>query len=170
MARDRTLERCREEIARGELWKARDRLHGLFVTCYFDPEVADLLADVYWRMGDFPQAGKYWMLLERDDERARAAREAFAARFPDPVARVNQLPIRRRGPAFPPAVRARIEALAAETGFTGTPGDEARPPNYADEKGFKNAVIQLGCFFLIAVLLGLLAIAAWPAVRRLFNG
>lgn len=170
MPRARTLERCREEIARGELWKARDRLQGLYVTCYFDAEVADLLADVYWRMGDLPQAGKFWMLTDRDDERARAARAAFESRFPDPVGRANQLPIRKGHEPFPAAARARIEALAAQTGLTGEPGREERPPDYADEKGFKNAVIQLGCLFLLGVLGVLVAIAAWPAVRRLFGG
>lgn len=170
MARDRTLERCREEIARGDLWKARDRLQGLFVTCYFDAEVADLLADVHWRMGDLPQAGKFWMLVERDDERARAARAAFEARFPDPVGRANQLPIRRRGGEFPPAVRARLATLAERTGLTGVPDSEPRATHDADEKSFKSAVIHLGCLFLLAVLAGLVLIAMWPAIRWALGG
>ena len=170
MSRERTLEKCRDEIARGELWKARDRLQGLFVTCYFDPVIADLLADVYFRMGDLPQAGKFWMLVERDDERAQAARAAFAARFPDPVARVNQLPLRKHFRKFPPAVLARIEALAAQTGLTGDPSREERRPGHAGEADFKNGVIQLGCLFLIAVALGLVALALWSSLRRFLAG
>lgn len=168
--RDRTLEKCREEIARGELWKARDRLQGLFVTCYFDPAVADLLADVYHRMGDLPQAGRFWMLVDRDDDRARAARAAFEARFPDPVERVNQLPLRRGFRRFPPAVLARIEALAARTGLTGDPEREERRPDYSDQAGFKNAVIQGGCFFLLLVVAVLIVLAMWPSLKRFLFG
>lgn len=170
MSRARTIERCREEVARGELWKARDRLQGLFVTYYFDAEIADLLADVYHRMGDLPQAGKFWTLVDREDERARAGRAAFEARFPDPVARVNQLPLRRGFRKFPAPVLARIEALAAQTGFTGSPARESRSPREADEKGFKNAVIQMGCLFLIAVLFSLVALAAWTPLKRFLIG
>jgi hypothetical protein len=61
----RVLERAREDIADGRLWKARDRLTGALRASPSHQELLDLLGEVHYRMGDLPEAGRYWLLTER---------------------------------------------------------------------------------------------------------
>lgn len=76
--KDRTLERIRAEMDSGDLYKARDRLHGLLVTYPNDLEIRRLLGEVYWQLKYPAMAGRYWYLLESDDARYVEAKDAFA--------------------------------------------------------------------------------------------
>jgi hypothetical protein len=107
----------REDIGRGRLWKARDRLQGHFVETPADQVVLDLLGSVLYAMGDLPQAGRYWWLTERDDEAARAARAAFHERFGSRSGLVlRALPKPGVPEAYPATVAKRLSRLADQAG------------------------------------------------------
>ena len=74
-------ERVEADIEAGRLWKARDRLHGMLVASPADQKILDRLGELYFQMGDHPQAGRYWFLTTREDESARAAHRALLERF-----------------------------------------------------------------------------------------
>lgn len=103
----------REDIGRGRLWKARDRLHGHFAETPADQVVLDLLGSVLFAMGDLPQAGRCWWLTERDDEAAHAARAAFHERYGSSAALVlRALPRPGTPDQYPASVEARLARLA----------------------------------------------------------
>src|SRR5438067_5682459 len=92
----RAVERARVDIQAGRLWKARDRLHGAFVSSPADPTVLGLLGDVLWQMGDAPAASRYWCLTSRDDDRSRIAEAAFKERHGNrAIAMLFDLPVKR---------------------------------------------------------------------------
>ena len=76
--KEATLARVRAEMNSGDLYKARDRLHGLLVTYPNDLEIRRLLGEVYWQLRYPAMAGRYWYLLASDDPRHAKAVEAFA--------------------------------------------------------------------------------------------
>ena len=76
--KESTLARVRAEIGSGDLYKARDRLHGLLVTYPNDLEIRRLLGEVYWELRYPAMAGRYWYLLESEDPRYVEAKQAFA--------------------------------------------------------------------------------------------
>ena len=66
-----------EDISRGNLGKARDRLHGLISTYPNDLKLRALFAEVYSRL-QFPQmAGRYWYLQEKKTDAMEAACAEF---------------------------------------------------------------------------------------------
>jgi hypothetical protein len=134
----RAIERARRDIARGELWRARDRL-GSYVAQHPSDQVAlDLLGDVLWRMGDAPMAGRCWYLTERDDDRARQARAAFERRFPIPERR-RALRAGEPFERYPTAARERLDAL---------PRSEA-----ADEEHAAGSAFGTSLFVLVVLVL-----------------
>jgi hypothetical protein len=107
------LDRARADIEAGRLWKARDRLRGVVGARPGDQEVLALLGEVYLRMGDGPEAGRWLFLTERDDEAARGAIAAFRERYA-----LGQLlprvPAYRPIEEYPPRVRARLRELQVD--------------------------------------------------------
>ena len=81
MSRPTGMERVRTDIKEGRLWKARDRLHGLLQADPSNQEILGQLGEVCFRMGDLPQAGRYWYLTERSGEDVDLAALAFEERF-----------------------------------------------------------------------------------------
>jgi hypothetical protein len=76
----RCIERATADIDAGRLWKARDRLRGGFVTAPAHQELLNLLGDVLFRMGDLPEAARFWLLTDRRDERVMQAEAALRER------------------------------------------------------------------------------------------
>ena len=120
------LDRARHDVESGRLWKARDRLNGYIgigsSTKRERDDAIELLADVYFAMGDLPQAGKLWYLTDRDDEQARVAIEAWRARCgnqPGVMARslVSHVPSTR-------LARDRYRELRQQAGSEGRRRDE----------------------------------------------
>ena len=117
----------KEELDRGRLWKARDRLLGKLADQPANQDLLGLIGEVYFAMGDLPQAGRYWWLTDRDDDRAGAAATAFYERFG-----TNEFDVLRALPrptiadAYPQVVRDRYVALveAARRGVA-----HGRPPS-----------------------------------------
>jgi hypothetical protein len=73
------LERARQDVAAGRLWKARDRLLGAAVA-RGDDELLALLGEVQFAMHDLPAAGAAWFATGRSDAEARRAEEAWRER------------------------------------------------------------------------------------------
>jgi len=140
MARTPAIERVRGDLDDGRLWKARDRLHGMLQANPADQEILELLGGVYFKMGDLPQAGRYWYLTERKGSDVDQAMEAFEQRFGrSTVSAVLALPIRARIIDYPEAVQKRVETLTGalrkdERGLrhgshTGWVGDQKPAPS-----------------------------------------
>lgn len=115
------LSRAQADIEAGRLWKARDRLHGVFVSRPGDQSVLELLGEVHFLMGDLPQAARFWMLTERSGPDVDAAIAAFEERYArDPGSALVALPIKVSISQYPPDVRNRIEAMSSRA-------DETKP-------------------------------------------
>lgn len=106
------MSRARREVEAGRLWKARDRLNGVFSADPSNQEVLELLGEVYFRMGDLPQAGRYWYLTVRRGEDAEIARDAFEERFGRSVSSTAEsLPVQAPVDGYPEEVQERLGAL-----------------------------------------------------------
>jgi hypothetical protein len=111
----------RDDIRAGRLWKARDRLQGHLRDRPADQDVLGLLGDVWFAMGDLPQAGRHWWLTERSDEQATAARAAFYERFgTQPRGVLRALPRPARPEHYPSSVAERLTEVAAAANSAGT--------------------------------------------------
>jgi hypothetical protein len=155
------LERARRDIAENRLWKARDRLSGALVTTPTDPEILDLLGDIYFLMGDLPRAGAVWMLTDREDDRSRAANLALRERHGgDARLIVRALPLRAPLFAYPSTVAERVRSLALEAGLDPERIHARRPGAEAQRNSACfNACSCLGCggiavFLVVALCLG----------------
>ena len=126
----------KEELDNGRLWKARDRLLGKLADQPANQDIPGLLGDVFFAMGDMPQAGRYWWLTDRDDDRADVAAKAFYERFgTTDVDVLRALPRPTIADAYPQSVRHRYEALMAAARANGPdwrPPVRHRPANYVD--------------------------------------
>ena len=102
------LNRAKEDIAQGRLWKARDRLTGLLSMYPAEQPVLHLLGEVLFRMGDLPAAGRYWVLTDRQGDDVDAALEALHERFGEGVSLAKAIPIRAPLALYPPIVQERL--------------------------------------------------------------
>jgi hypothetical protein len=154
--------RIREDIDAGRLWKARDRLQGHLRERPADQTVLGLLGDVWYAMGDLPQAGRHWWLTERDDDAASAARAAFYERFGTrPRGVLRALPRPARPEHYPDAVRRRLEEVVAAANEGGTtwrpadwkpmPEDPWIPEGRHDVRDLAAVALVLAVFFTFAV-------------------
>jgi hypothetical protein len=111
------VDRAREDIAAGRLWKARDRLAGAMRNAPHNQLVIDLLGDVHLAMGDVPAAGRVLMLSARNDDRAREARAVFESRQgARPYALAAAIPASPPLDRYPAAVQDRLGAVAGAVG------------------------------------------------------
>ncbi len=116
-----SIDLARDDIDRGRLWKARDRLSGRFVTTPTDQELLRLLGDVYFMMGDLPKAGSVWSLTDLDDDRARESFDALREKHGNDPARIlDAIPVRAPFDYPRPAAR-RLHELAARTSLSDLP-------------------------------------------------
>jgi hypothetical protein len=102
--------RAHEELDQGRLWKARDRLHGVLQAAPADQETLVLLGEIYFRMGDLPNAGRYWFLTEREGADVDEAFAALHERYPFPEL-LRWVPARAPIDEYPAPARARLAEL-----------------------------------------------------------
>src|ERR1700736_5792585 len=99
-------ERVDADLKAGRQWKARDRLVGLLRVDPANPWALDQLGEVYFRMGDRPQAGRAWYLTARVGLEWESAEAAFYDRFgKQPSNVVAALYVRAAIDQFPPEVQ-----------------------------------------------------------------
>lgn len=107
------LQRVHNDMAAGRLWKARDRLLGLVGAYPDSQEILELLGDTYYKMGDWPEAGRYWYLTGRQNEHAQRAFEAYEERCgKGAFEMLRLLPIGAPLDKYPPAAQKRVQELA----------------------------------------------------------
>lgn len=102
------LRRAKLDIDEGRLWKARDRLGGLLLQRPADQQVLSLLGEVFFRMGDYPAAGRFWFLTERKGSEVDIAMTSLRERYPNSQSLGRAIPVRAPADAFPEGVRNRL--------------------------------------------------------------
>lgn len=110
------LERAQWDFEHGRLWKARDRLLGLRSIQGEAPhipeqQILDLLGEVFFAMGDLPQAGRYWFLTERSGPDMDEALAALFARYGGNAALLRVLPFDKHVSKYPAVVQERVDSL-----------------------------------------------------------
>ncbi|WP_440902735.1 DUF6584 family protein, partial [Actinosynnema sp.] len=114
------IDLAREDLRQGRPWMARDRLLGTLGTRRADAEALELLGEVYAVMNDLPAAGAAWFLTATPASTdTAAAAAAFSARYPNPAARAERLPMHRPLKEYPPEVVDRVAALQEELDTAG---------------------------------------------------
>lgn len=110
-----TLQRVDEDIATGNLGRARDRLHGLVWQYPNDLSLREKLAEVYWQLQFPAMAGCYWYLEEPTTEaRQRAIAEFERACGNDPWHMLTRLKFRGDPEQLRPYARYKLERLQQE--------------------------------------------------------
>jgi hypothetical protein len=71
------LKRVRADIRRGDLGRARERLHGLLSSYPENLDLRKRLGEVYWSLQMPAMAGRYWYLVKDKDERMLKACRMF---------------------------------------------------------------------------------------------
>lgn len=108
VAEDQTLARIRDDMARGQVAMARQRLRGLVGSYPRRLDLREQLAELYRRDGLSSQAGR-WSYLGAEADPAEL--RAFEREFADPVARMRALSWRGPEDAAGPEAATRLAAL-----------------------------------------------------------
>ncbi|MCS6830793.1 MAG: hypothetical protein RMM08_01720 [Armatimonadota bacterium] len=115
MGRDITLQRVEEDIAAGNLGRARDRLHGLVWQYPDDLSLRCRLAEVYWQLGFPAMAGCYWYLEEPVTPAMQQAHAEFERSCgKDPLCILFRLKFRGNIETLPEYARLRLKGLQEE--------------------------------------------------------
>ena len=161
------IDRARADLDRNELWRARQRLEGFVSSRGYQRDVVELLGDVCHRMGDVPNAGRYWFFTPVDSETKKNAIAVFISCYgKQPSQLFSQLPRRLRQyreSAFVPEVRERLQAIRKKT--------RHRSPMSAYRFTAGDRMIQvvgfaIMAFILLCFLLGLKQVIA--ILQKLF--
>jgi hypothetical protein len=156
-ARPDVLARASADIAAGRLWKARDRL-----TTYVKGEptnqaALELLGDVYFKMGDHPNAGRFWFVTERSGPEAELAAGAFEDRWGKQLGeKLKMVPITEPLEAYPEVARERIAELIVEARRAGIDWPPRGPHELEQAE-----TMRRGVGWIIGTLLVMLGPGLW---------
>jgi hypothetical protein len=152
------LVRAKEDMARGEPWRARSRLTSLVVSTPYRAEALALLGEVCHQMGDVPEAGRFWLLSDAEGEHVERAVRVFAELHKGKARQlIAQLPRLTRldsVEAYPPSAQRRLQAL-------GLAGPLAEHAAFAAEQAKvhsqKVSLVGWGCLlaFIVLAIVGL---------------
>ena len=165
------LERARKDLARGELWRARNRLEGFVGSRGYDRDVLELLGEVCRRMGDVPAAGRFWFFVAVDRPERLAAVETFVRQHgggPRQIA--SALPRRLRAVKtgrLPYEARLRLEKLLAACAKATPASRRPRPPELR-QAGFRLRLAEIPPFLVLTVLLLFLLYCVSLGLQQLF--
>jgi hypothetical protein len=178
-----TLRKVENDIQAGDLGKARDRLHGLISNYPDNIELRDELGQIYWRLQMPEMAGRYWYLVENKDENMAGAGQRFEAKFGNDPALIL-FAIKFRGDleaikdTFAGQVLLDLDLRAKEKHTWYEDFRKKGAAKYQQDKrdSVKNKtsgfVIKWGCitaivllilFFLIGVIVSIVAFIRWIA-------
>jgi hypothetical protein len=176
------LERIHRDMQAGRLWKARDRLQGMLGTYPRSQEVMELLGDVLFRMGDWPEAGRYWFHTERNDENAQVAFHAFWVRYResgcDKLRRwLDRIPPDELGPVAHDRANTLMErCVPRQQSETGEREQQGGEPGTRSAVWRQDIVTWASLIFLLVPwMAGLFTLALWlislafPSIRGIFE-
>ena len=152
-------ERVDADLAAGRLWKARDRLVGLLRGDPANQWALEKLGEVYFRMGDLPQAGRAWFLTPRTGPEFESAEAAFYERYGGtPAEVIAALHVRAAIDRFPASVQQRLRTLQrglqSEGGFWEPSDRPTRSTSQTGSRGRLGAAVSALVVALILVALG----------------
>ena len=142
--------RVADELAMGRAWRAKELLRGHIGSDAYDVELYQAYADLLARLGELPEAGKYYLLAGALGPEHKEAVELFLARYRkcQPVEVYRAFPSMarlRRLEEYPDAVRGRLVEW-------GVPEQLPCPRRYeADAVAARRTSHEFGC--LIPLLL-----------------
>jgi hypothetical protein len=76
----RTLERAQEQVAKGNLWRAKEILRGSINNVGYDAKLFEALGAVLLKMSDLPEAGRFLFLSAARQPEYEQAIEVFLRR------------------------------------------------------------------------------------------
>jgi hypothetical protein len=126
-----------------------------------EQEVLELLGQVFYAMGDLPQAGRYWFLTERSGEDADKARSALFARYGTGSTLLAVLPFGHGLDTYPEVVRSRAEALDVDQREVERRLSKASGRPAAIPRGSRITDWLIGAFFvllLVTLLVGFVTV------------
>ncbi|MGA9869637.1 MAG: DUF6584 family protein [Rhodococcus sp. (in: high G+C Gram-positive bacteria)] len=131
------IDQAQQDLARGEMDRARQRLLAALQTSPASQPILELLAYTHLLMGDRAAAGAAWFLTAKSD-RDPTASSAFAAleeRHRSPMAIARAIPINAPSEHYPPRAQARLERLANAVRANGQEWVPPRDTVYFDDEG-----------------------------------
>lgn len=159
-------ERVAADLKSGRPWKARDRLIGVLRADPKNQWALDQLGDIYFRMGDLPQAGRAWYLTTKTGPEWEAAEAAFYEQYgKKPANVVAALNVRAAIDRYPPAVQERLRTLQRRLRMEGRfwePRDrDSVPTRKSGGRRTGTIVATIVLIFLTALVVGFYNIAAF---------
>jgi len=148
-------ERVNADLAEGRLWKARDRLQGARRMDPTNQWILETLGEVYFRMGDLPEAGRAWFLTARTGPDWERAEAAFYARYGNrPQDTVVAIRVRGEIDDYPEPVQERLRTLQRRLkaeGRTWEPrrGRRAEPYKRGRVPGIVRGIIFIGILLVV---------------------
>ncbi|MDJ0396681.1 hypothetical protein QMK17_25655 [Rhodococcus sp. G-MC3] len=131
------IDLAQQDLARGDITAARDRLYTELRRRPASQPVLELLAYTHLMAGDRATAGAAWFLTDKadDDPTAASAFAALEARHGSAIALACALPINAPSQHYPARAQARLERLAATIRANGQEWVPPRDTVYFDELG-----------------------------------
>ena len=168
---DRTLDRVHDDLAVGQVGRARQRLRGLIASFPDRLELRTMLAETYREEGQVVQAGR-WSFLDEDADPVEV--RAFLTAYPDPVQRMRKVcwsdavDVAVAGPF---AAARLTELRAAAERAHGAPVSwqqpRQRPGEEQDSTGDRLAMA--GCGLTLLVVLALAVVGGVVVLRALLG-
>jgi len=164
----RTLEKAEKELAKGNLWRAKEILQGAIPQAGYNFELFEKLGEVLLAMGDLPEAGKFLFLSGKREPEYEESINIFLHK------------VRKNKPhdlfrAFPR--KARLMTLSEypvdvaqklrELGFPEILKDERGRVTVADESG-SDAVFLVACLVIVLIVLGLIVMGLIKLKEMIF--
>lgn len=156
------LDRARRDIRSERLWKARDRLMAAVKHDPTNQELLELLGDVYFKMGDLPNAGRFWLLTGRKDEAVELALASFEERWGGSLGeKLKMVPIDGSCEGYPAPAQERIHSLYEAARRAGIEWPEPNRRSGADEEDATADESMSAGGWLIGVVLVVVGPGLW---------
>lgn len=168
MALQEALQRVQEDIAAGNLGRARDRLHGLVWQYPNDLSLRARLAEVYWQLQFPAMAGCYWYLHEPTTEAMRHAIAEFERSCKgDPLHMLLRLKFRGNPKELPPYARHQLERLQqqCQRKYGKYPIFQAKSKQFTSPN-WQHRLATGGCILALIALFGLALLGAGVVLQQ----
>ncbi len=171
MSKVSTLKRVSDDIARGDLGKARDRLHGLIKAYPVDLSIRTCLAEIYYKLQYPSMAGCYWYLEEDESEQISQSVDIFEKRCGhDPWQILCRIKFKGNPDSLESAfAREKLSCLIRDCkrkyGMYPEVKDNTREWKETKKRKLSNATAGLGCFLVVCII----AFAVVVGIRTIFG-